>query len=548
MKAQILIGIYILIFQNLFSQTLKTYSGSFENGTATYHYYENENSERVYHGSFSYKSDELKITGSFKNNFRDGKWVIIKTKREYIKSLFKPEYPIEEVSSGFYKNGNLEGKWSYQSKAKATGNILKSSTVNFKNNIIVDKYVFVDNDEKVNLEFNLNKVGLFNGSYKLSYKKALVPFEDIRKYKNGVRYFQLHRNIQTGEILEKSEINPSIVSSINDSLVGAILLKNNKSICKIIHDYSSSLPIFDEKFNKFGNDIRDYFTFWSSPSFSLDNPLFYSKKGIIQQDQCFEISLVDLNKIAYRFKNVKESEIVLDSEENLLEKEEDVAEQQEEEDELNRLKAKKTEDSLQIVKQKEHEEERNRQIAIEKQLEQRKELDKLYSLKSSYEITLEEYEPQLYKKFLIDYSDFIKTEFSNSKLTKITSRLSLNIKVDSLGTPSVSLENFICSDEAIKVKIDNFIRTYKYPVLIFKGVKCDYKDYYFLTANGSKGEISFTVEPYHISLDRVDENVRQFINRTFLNKDKGYYKIKYNILEASKNNIDNYEVIKFKPD
>ena len=37
------------------SQTLKTFQGAYENGNATYQYYENENFERFFQGSFKYK-------------------------------------------------------------------------------------------------------------------------------------------------------------------------------------------------------------------------------------------------------------------------------------------------------------------------------------------------------------------------------------------------------------------------------------------------------------------------------------------------------------
>lgn len=35
-------------------QTIKTYSGLYEDGKATYSYYEDENGERVKHGKFTY--------------------------------------------------------------------------------------------------------------------------------------------------------------------------------------------------------------------------------------------------------------------------------------------------------------------------------------------------------------------------------------------------------------------------------------------------------------------------------------------------------------
>lgn len=57
-----------------FSQAIKSYSGSFENGTATYQYIENDKYERVYHGPFSYKSGNLTLIGKFSDDKKHGDW------------------------------------------------------------------------------------------------------------------------------------------------------------------------------------------------------------------------------------------------------------------------------------------------------------------------------------------------------------------------------------------------------------------------------------------------------------------------------------------
>src|SRR5579863_6751072 len=58
-------------------RAIKTYTGPFENGTATYQYYENEKLERIYQGNFSYKQPGVIVTGKFKNNKREGTWKFI---------------------------------------------------------------------------------------------------------------------------------------------------------------------------------------------------------------------------------------------------------------------------------------------------------------------------------------------------------------------------------------------------------------------------------------------------------------------------------------
>ncbi|MBK7088323.1 MAG: hypothetical protein IPH56_05155 [Chitinophagaceae bacterium] len=58
MKSKLLTLMFSLVILQLHAQTLKTYSGPYGKGTATYQYYEDNNGERVYHGTFSYKGLE----------------------------------------------------------------------------------------------------------------------------------------------------------------------------------------------------------------------------------------------------------------------------------------------------------------------------------------------------------------------------------------------------------------------------------------------------------------------------------------------------------
>lgn len=75
-----------LLFQNLYSQNKLKYTGSYENGNATYQYFENENYERVFDGNFEYtRNSNTKINGQFKNNKKIDTWNYLKK----YKSLFK---------------------------------------------------------------------------------------------------------------------------------------------------------------------------------------------------------------------------------------------------------------------------------------------------------------------------------------------------------------------------------------------------------------------------------------------------------------------------
>jgi len=77
MKYNLLTFAFCLFANLLQAQTIKTYSGPYENGKATYQYYEDNNGERIYNGPFTYKSIDgtIRITGTYKNGKRNGSWL-----------------------------------------------------------------------------------------------------------------------------------------------------------------------------------------------------------------------------------------------------------------------------------------------------------------------------------------------------------------------------------------------------------------------------------------------------------------------------------------
>lgn len=111
--ARITILLIICSLQNLISQTIKVFQGGYENGTAAYQYYENENFERIFQGSFKYKGTvidgskgklNLAVSGQYAKDKKDGKWVYI---------LSDPDFKgITENISGSYFNGLMDGEWN----------------------------------------------------------------------------------------------------------------------------------------------------------------------------------------------------------------------------------------------------------------------------------------------------------------------------------------------------------------------------------------------------------------------------------------------------
>ncbi|MBX7206472.1 MAG: hypothetical protein K1X81_13695 [Bacteroidia bacterium] len=195
---------------NARGQAIRTYTGNFESGNATYQYYENENFERVYCGQFLFKGTGVSVNGNYKDNKRDGNWEWIIVGAAY--TLY-PEKRVgyKIVISGKYSNGFRQGIWVYEKVEVATNKILMKSTVNFNNDTLIGKYEYYDNnyihpsnsEHNVSVSGQFDSLGFMDNSWTIRYQENKTKWEDLRKYSNGILYWRLKRNLNTGEITEK---------------------------------------------------------------------------------------------------------------------------------------------------------------------------------------------------------------------------------------------------------------------------------------------------------------------------------------------------------
>jgi formylglycine-generating enzyme len=199
------------VFQiSAFCQEVKTFQGAYENGTATYQYYENDSYERMYHGNFKYKgtvADDLKgklnftVTGQYRFNRKDGKWTYI---------LADPAIKgATEIVTGSYANGKMDGEWTSVTTLNNTKKTIKNTSAIFKENklagdIKFDYTAFTYKEyASISIKGSFTDSSLFNGTWLTTYTKDNVQYEEIRKYNNGVLYLLLSRRLSDGEILQK---------------------------------------------------------------------------------------------------------------------------------------------------------------------------------------------------------------------------------------------------------------------------------------------------------------------------------------------------------
>jgi hypothetical protein len=193
------------VFQNAFSQQIKTYEGTYEKGNAVYQYFENENYERILQGNFKYTSKYVTVTGQYDKNIKVGQWTITKGTNLLYEN-------IKEIVTGKYINGKMNGLWTLKRTDLKTNKILINSLAHFKDDYLIDGFKYYNSKFDLNnagqkselsLTGKFNDKGSFDSTWVISYKINEIPFEDIKKFKDGLLYFNLVRNLSTGEISEK---------------------------------------------------------------------------------------------------------------------------------------------------------------------------------------------------------------------------------------------------------------------------------------------------------------------------------------------------------
>lgn len=111
---------FALCFNSANAQSLKTYSGKFQGGQATYTYRDNPEGGRIFEGKFTYvgRNGNFRVTGTYKNDKKDGLWT------------YKNGTDLLKIH---YKEGVRNGSFSYQSR-------LEKADLTFKDNKIIGKF------------------------------------------------------------------------------------------------------------------------------------------------------------------------------------------------------------------------------------------------------------------------------------------------------------------------------------------------------------------------------------------------------------------------
>ena len=192
-------------------QTLKTYSGVYEGGKATYTYYEDENGERVKHGKFSYNNVDKGIG---------------------VGGGMSVSYATTISASGNYKNGLKDGKWTYKNKTAGGGVVFsdfsvvvnyvdgrmegsltnEGTTFQMKNNRITGQVrkVKKTQNEDWTMSGQFDEDGFPDGTWTKNYQSYGNLYVDTEKYVHGLLVAKQTKNESTGEITryEFEDVDP----------------------------------------------------------------------------------------------------------------------------------------------------------------------------------------------------------------------------------------------------------------------------------------------------------------------------------------------------
>ena len=272
MKWTLLIIGFLALANLANSQTLKTYTGNYEGGSATYQYYENENRDRIFHGQYQYKERNLKINGQFNNNLKDGIWSF-----EYYDDNYN-FYAIESKKFiGKYDNGRMLGEWnySYYRKDKKTNKVEESQkmTANFSNNNFAKKYSLKEENmyhangiKKLDIKGQFNKTGLLDSTWVIKYVQNGYDFETYFKYKDGILYGSFSRNLSNGEIIENFDSTSFINQFINnyDTLSNISSVNSNyfnKAIYQLVlGEWNKGAEFMDNNYVMNTKELKEIFS------------------------------------------------------------------------------------------------------------------------------------------------------------------------------------------------------------------------------------------------------------------------------------------------
>ncbi|MFN5417315.1 MAG: hypothetical protein ACK5B9_09685 [Flavobacteriia bacterium] len=401
MKKVFLLSFTLLTFLSSKAQTIQTYKGVFESGSATYQYFENDKSDRIYNGSFNYVGNPYSFVGQFKDNKRNGKWKISALNKIYKNE--KGKIQVNTNISGKYILSSMDSIWTYTNAIKTYNPKTKKpspkaeitkSTANFKNNHFSGKFTYEKGiTTKTTVVGQFNENGFPDGVW---ITKSLKEIEEI-KYQNGILLSRIVKDITTGD-KKVNEDNSVFVNSVLANLDSKTLISTVSGKMYFIDtvEFQNILLAVWQK-DLLNHDVLG----------NIINPLYSFKRSHIAPI-AYQIIIIECEGNSDCLANYNKSKS-----EELVKIQEEQAKQAEEAEKL-RLEALAKEEQIRIEKEKELERQRVEQLA------------------NAEKIGDEFFKQKKFKSAINQYAEVNKMEFSQARLDKISACEKEIAKIDSL--------------------------------------------------------------------------------------------------------------------
>ena len=401
MKKVFLLSFTLLTFLSSKAQTIQTYKGVFESGSATYQYFENDKSDRIYNGTFNYAGNPYSFIGQFKDNKRNGKWKISALNKIYKNE--KGKIQVNTNISGKYILSSMDSVWTYTNAVKTYNPKTKKpsskaditkSTANFKDNHFSGKFTYekgVTTKTTVSGQFNEN--GFPDGIW---ISKSAKELEEL-KYQNGILLSRIVKDITTGD-KKVNEDNSAFVSSVLANVNPKTMISNVNGKMYFIDtiEFQNNATAIWQK-DVLAHEVLG----------NIINPLYSFKRSHIAPT-AYQIIIIECEGNSDCLANYNKSKS-----EELIKIQEEQAKQAEEAEKL-RLEALAKEEQIRIEKEKELERQRVEQLA------------------NAEKIGDEFFKQKKFKSAINQYAEVNKMEFSQARLDKISACEKEIAKIDSL--------------------------------------------------------------------------------------------------------------------
>jgi hypothetical protein len=320
MKHKLLGLLFLLFSTSLFSQTTKSYSGNFNSqnfkGTSNYNYLE-KSEERIFDGSFNFKSLDNKVTisGLYDNNQKNGVWKFNLSNVNH--SNWVGNYIITANSVGNFSDGNLIGSWNVATTTTMTianNSMMKTLAylfaeknfdpkqpkitkqlhlATFKDNHFTGNFSYTVDNGKVKVKGKFNSKGYCDSIWVASFYEDGILITEKSEFNNGVLVNRKRIDNSTGETKLMYD-NTNIVNDFFKSYIESknISIVNNEAyelaITTLSKENQSELVISSIGF-WYNNNTIDESSYAFEIKMGTNNMSIYPIRSIVINDSINQI-------------------------------------------------------------------------------------------------------------------------------------------------------------------------------------------------------------------------------------------------------------------